>query len=135
MRCIQYTCKPLLVVVYVNIIIFEQPYGVAPTTISNVFQTTLKFAPWRCNFVNSQNPQHLMSLINEVVHLLQFECNAPISIHDLSKGLKTFCHWRFHFSFNFIFDLWKRFGSHKYDDTTNCTMQINNILDYNFKTI
>jgi hypothetical protein len=33
------------VVVYVNIIIFEQPYGVAPTTISNVFQTTLKFAP------------------------------------------------------------------------------------------
>jgi hypothetical protein len=33
------------VVVYVNIIVFEQPYDVAPTTISNAFQTTLKFSP------------------------------------------------------------------------------------------
>jgi hypothetical protein len=32
-------------VVYVDIIIFEQPYGVAPTIISNVFETTQKCAP------------------------------------------------------------------------------------------
>jgi hypothetical protein len=30
------------VVVYVNIIMFEQPYGVALTIIPNVFGTTLK---------------------------------------------------------------------------------------------
>jgi len=87
-----YTCTPSLVVVYVDIIMFEQPYDVAPTTIPNVFGTTLNCAPWRCNFVNPQNSQHVISLMNEDVHLLQFECNAPISIHDLSKGLKTsFC--------------------------------------------
>jgi hypothetical protein len=40
-----YTCKSSLVVVYVDIIMFEQPYGVAPTTIPNVFGTTLKCAP------------------------------------------------------------------------------------------
>jgi hypothetical protein len=37
-----YTCKPSLVVVYVNIIMFEQPYDVALTTNPNVFGTTLK---------------------------------------------------------------------------------------------
>jgi hypothetical protein len=36
-----YTCKTPLVVVYVYIIIFEQPYIVTPTTIPNVFITTL----------------------------------------------------------------------------------------------
>jgi hypothetical protein len=30
---------------YVDIIIFEQPYNVAPTTIPNVFKTTLKCVP------------------------------------------------------------------------------------------
>jgi hypothetical protein len=40
--------------------------------------------------MNPQNPQHFISLMNEDVHLFQFECNAPISIHDLSKGLKPF---------------------------------------------
>jgi hypothetical protein len=39
------TCKPSLVVVYVDIIMFEQPYGVAPTTIPNIFETTLKCVP------------------------------------------------------------------------------------------
>jgi hypothetical protein len=63
---------------------FEQPYSVALATIPNVFETTLKCVPWKCNFVNPQNPQHLISLVNEDVHLLQFEWNAPISIHDLS---------------------------------------------------
>jgi hypothetical protein len=33
------------VVVYVDIILFEQPYGVAPATIPNVFGTALKCAP------------------------------------------------------------------------------------------
>jgi hypothetical protein len=33
------------VVVYVDIIMFEQPYGVALTTIPNVFKTTLKCVP------------------------------------------------------------------------------------------
>jgi hypothetical protein len=33
------------VVVYVNIIMFEQPYGVAPTTTPNVFGPTLKCVP------------------------------------------------------------------------------------------
>jgi len=70
---------------------FEQPYGVAPITIQNVFGTALKCVPWKYNLVNPQNPQHLISLMNEDVHLFQFECNVPISIHDLSKGLKTFC--------------------------------------------
>jgi hypothetical protein len=32
------------VVVYVDIIMFEQPYGVAPTKIPNVL-TTLKYVP------------------------------------------------------------------------------------------
>jgi hypothetical protein len=32
-------------VVYVDIIMFEQPYGVAPTTIPNVFGTTQKGVP------------------------------------------------------------------------------------------
>jgi hypothetical protein len=72
-------------VVYVDIIMFEQPYGVTPITIPNVFGTTLKCVHCRCNFVNPQNPQHLISLMNEDVHLLQFECNAPISIHDYQK--------------------------------------------------
>jgi hypothetical protein len=70
---------------------FEQPYSVALTTIPNVLRIALKCVPWKCNFVNPQNPQHLISLMNEYVHLLQFECNASISIHDLPKGLKTFC--------------------------------------------
>jgi hypothetical protein len=30
---------------YVDIIMFEQPYGVAPTTILNVFRITLKCVP------------------------------------------------------------------------------------------
>jgi hypothetical protein len=64
---------------------FEQPYGVVLATIPNAFETTLKCVPSRCYFVKPQNPQHLISLMNEDVHLLQFECNAPISIHDLSK--------------------------------------------------
>jgi hypothetical protein len=38
-------CKPSLIVVYVDIIMFEQPYNVAPTTIPNVFGTTLKCVP------------------------------------------------------------------------------------------
>jgi hypothetical protein len=33
------------VVEYVNIIMLEQPYGVTPTTIPNVFGTTLKCVP------------------------------------------------------------------------------------------
>jgi hypothetical protein len=33
------------VVVYADIIMFEQPYGVAPTIIPNVFRTTLKRVP------------------------------------------------------------------------------------------
>jgi hypothetical protein len=32
-------------VVYVDIILFEQPYGVAPTTIPNVFGTIVKCVP------------------------------------------------------------------------------------------
>jgi hypothetical protein len=64
-----YRCKPSLVVVYVDIIMFEQPHGVAPTTIPNVFRTTLKCVPSRCNFVNPQNLQHLIFLMNENVHL------------------------------------------------------------------
>jgi len=79
--------------------------------------------------------------MNEDVHLLQFECNAPISIHDLSKGLKTFCHllilfccWHFRFYFNFL--IYENDLDHIiYDDTTNCTIQINNMLDDNPKTI
>jgi hypothetical protein len=43
--CIAYIHKLSLVVVYVNIIMFEQPYGVAPTTIPNVFGTTSKRVP------------------------------------------------------------------------------------------
>jgi hypothetical protein len=31
--------------VYVDIITFEQPYDVAPTTIPNVFGITLKYVP------------------------------------------------------------------------------------------
>jgi hypothetical protein len=33
------------VVVYVDIIIFEQPYNVAPTTIPNVFRIAQKCVP------------------------------------------------------------------------------------------
>jgi hypothetical protein len=40
-----YTCKPSLVVVYVNIIMFEQPYSVALTTIPNVLRIALKCVP------------------------------------------------------------------------------------------
>jgi hypothetical protein len=40
-----YTCKSSLVVVYVDIIMFEQPYGVASTTIPNVFGIELKCVP------------------------------------------------------------------------------------------
>jgi hypothetical protein len=40
-----YTCKPSLLVVYVDIRMFEQPYDVAPTTIPKVFGTILKCVP------------------------------------------------------------------------------------------
>jgi len=80
--------------------------------------------------------------MNDDVHLLQFECNALISIHDLSKGLKTFCHLLYNFFVDVFISLLISLLIYEndldhiiYDDTTNCTIQINHMLDYNPKII
>jgi hypothetical protein len=80
--------------------------------------------------------------MNEDVHLLQFECNAPISIHDLSKVWKPFVIYLYCFVVNIFVSLLISFLIYEndldhiiYDDTTNCTIQINNMLDDNLKTI
>jgi hypothetical protein len=107
-----YTCKPSLVVVYLDIIMFEQPYNVTPTTIPKVFGTTLKCVSWKCNFVNPQ--KHIQHIPYLWWYLL----------HDLWQwNTKVLCKFSYTYSSTYISNQ-KRFLN-SIQSTTTCEVASN----------
>jgi len=118
---------------------FEQPYGVAPTTIPNVFGITLKCVPWRCNFLNPHisYPWWMnMYIYSKLNAMLQFQSMTyqkvwkPFAIYLYSFVVDIFV------SILIPFFIYENDLDHIiYDDTTNYIIQINNMLDYSPKII
>ncbi len=92
--------------------------------------------------MNPQNPQHLISLMNEDVHLLQFQCNFQFQSMTYQKVFIPFVIYLYNFFVDVFVSLLISLLIYEndldhiiYDDTTNYTIQINNMLNYSPKII